>query len=130
VQYLIDTDWVIDHLHRLNRVVDRLEDLAPNGLGLSIVSLAELYEGMFYSRDPQGDAGVLHQFLDGVNVLPLDDEVCRIFARERGRLRAEGSLIGDFDLLIASTAMRHGLTLLTNNRRHFGRVQGLNIVSV
>ena len=130
MQYLIDTDWVIDHLHRLNRVVDRLEDLAPNGLGLSIVSLAELYEGMFYSRDPQGDAGVLHQFLDGVNVLPLDDEVCRIFARERGRLRAEGSLIGDFDLLIASTAMRHGLTLLTNNRRHFGRVQGLNIVSV
>ena len=130
MQYLIDTDWVIDHLHRLNRVVDRLEDLAPHGLGLSIVSLAELYEGMFYSRDPQGDAGVLHQFLDGVNVLPLDDEVCRIFARERGRLRAEGSLIGDFDLLIASTAMRHGLTLLTNNRRHFGRVQGLNIVSV
>ena len=27
-------------------------------------------------------------------------------------------------------AMRHDLTLLINNRRHFGRVQGLNIVSV
>ncbi len=130
MRYLIDTDWVIDHLHRIKRVVDRLEYLAPDGLGLSIVSLAELYEGVFYSRDSQADASVLEEFLDGVKVLPLDDEVCRIFAKERGRLRAEGSLIGDLDLLIGATALRHGLMLLTNNRRHFDRVQGLNILSV
>ena len=119
MQYLIDTDWVIDHLHHVGQVVGHLEALAPQGLGLSIVSLAELYEGVFYSRDSQDDARSLQEFLSGVNILPMDDEVCRIFARERGRLRAEGTLIGDFDLLIGATALRHGLTLLTNNRRHF-----------
>ena len=50
--YLIDTDWVIDHLHQKESVTRRLEEFAPAGLALSIISLAELYEGVFYSRDP------------------------------------------------------------------------------
>ena len=69
-------------------------------------------------------------FLASVEVVPLDETICRIFAQERGRLRAAGNLIGDFDLLIGATALRHGLTLLTNNRRHFERLQGLSILSV
>ena len=79
---------------------------------------------------PQQNERRLRTFLDSVEIVPLDEEVCRIFARERGRLRAAGNLIGDFDLLIGATALRHGLTLLTNNRRHFERLQGLSIVSV
>ena len=62
-------------------------------------------------------------------VLPVDDEVCRIFARERGRLRAAGTPVGDFDILIGATALRHDLTLLTNNRRHFERLESLRIIS-
>ena len=62
-------------------------------------------------------------------IVQLDDEICRIFAQERGRLRADGNLIGDLDILIGCTAIRHGLTLLTNNRRHFERLRGLTIIS-
>ena len=40
--YLIDTDWVIDHLNHIERVTRRLEELAPAGLALSMISLAEL----------------------------------------------------------------------------------------
>ena len=50
--YLIDTDWVIDHLRQVETTTRRLEELAPQGLAMSIVSLAELYEGIYYSRDP------------------------------------------------------------------------------
>ena len=49
----MDTDWAIDHLHGRAEVVRRLEELAPAGLGLSIISLAELYEGVFGSYDPE-----------------------------------------------------------------------------
>jgi predicted nucleic acid-binding protein len=62
-------------------------------------------------------------------VLGVDEEVCKIFGRERGRLRKVGQLIGDFDLLIAATGMHYGLTVLTNNRQHFERVEGLQIES-
>ena len=68
--------------------------------------------------------------LISVDVISIDDEICRVFATERGRLRSAGNLIGDFDLLIGATAIRHDLTLLTNNRRHFERMDGLRIVSV
>lgn len=130
MRYLVDTDWVIDHLHGRTRVVKRLEELAPGGIGLSILSLAELYEGVYSSTAPQDNERALQDFLGGVDVLTLDDGICRIFAQERGRLRAAGMLIGDLDLLIGATALHHGLTLLTNNRRHFERLTDLDIISV
>jgi tRNA(fMet)-specific endonuclease VapC len=129
--YLIDTDWVIDHLNQIARVTRRLEELAPAGLALSIISLAELYEGVFYSRDPVESNAALQRFLNPeLTMLGVDEETCKIFGKERGRLRASGALIGDCDLLIGSTALRHNLTLLTNNRRHFERIEGLRIESV
>ena len=60
----------------------------------------------------------------------MDDEICRTFAMERGRLRAEGTIVGDFDILIGATAIRYDLILLTNNRRHFERLRGLSMISV
>jgi tRNA(fMet)-specific endonuclease VapC len=62
--YLIDTDWAIDHLHQIERVTRRLEELAPEGLALSIISLAELYEGVYYARDPVESEAALQRFLD------------------------------------------------------------------
>ena len=62
--YLIDTDWVIDHLNHIERVTSRLEELAPAGLALSTISLAELYEGVYYSRDPVESEAALQRFLN------------------------------------------------------------------
>jgi tRNA(fMet)-specific endonuclease VapC len=129
--YLIDTDWVIDHLNHIERVTRRLEELAPAGLALSIISLAELYEGVYYSRDPVESEAALQRFLNPeLTILSMDEETCKIFGKERGRLRAAGLMIGDCDLLIGATALRHNLTLLTNNRRHFERIEGLHMESV
>ena len=130
MRYLVDTDWVIDYLQGRQPIVQRLDELSPQGIGMSIVSLAELYEGMTAAVDRQEANQGLQDFLDDIEeVVPLDDEVCWIFANERRRLRASGNRLDDFDLLIGSTAVRHRLTLLTNNRRHFERVRGLSIIS-
>jgi tRNA(fMet)-specific endonuclease VapC len=128
--HLVDTDWVIHYLNGRQDIVARLEVLKHEGLGLSIVSLAELYEGVYYSRDPEGDERGLNDFLQGVTLLSVDEETARIFGRQRGRLRAAGLLIGDFDLLIAATTLQYDLTLLSNNRQHFERVEGLRLESV
>ena len=128
--YLIDTDWIIDHLNGVAAVTARLNEPRPAGLAVSIISLAELYEGVHYSRDPVRSEISLQQFLAGLSILPIDDEVCRIFGRERGRLRQQGRTIGDFDLLIAATCLRLQLQICTNNRRHFEVVEGLSIVGI
>ena len=125
----MDTDWAIDYLHRADRTVRRLEELLPKGVGLSVISLAELYDGLAGSKNPDADREALRLFLEAVDVVPLDDAACRVFGEERARLREEGNLIGDMDILIGATAISSNVSLLTNNRRHFERMQGLNIVS-
>lgn len=88
MKYLVGTDWVIDHLRQEQKVTRKLEELAAGGLALSIVSLAELYEGVFYSRDPGRSEEAIRRFLHpDIAILNLDDEICRIFGNERGRRR-------------------------------------------
>ena len=130
MRFLIDTDWSIQCLHGVQNVLSRVDEMSSQGIGISVISLAELYEGVLYSVNPQRDEEALHEFLRGVFLVEVDSETCRIFAQERGRLRAEGNLLGDFDLMIGAMAVRHDLTLLTNNRRHFTRIDGLQIVSI
>ena len=128
--YLVDTDWAIHHLNGNRAVIERLEALHPDGLGLSVAALAELYEGVYYSRDPEESERKLNDFLDSVSIVGLDEETARIFGRERGRLRSIGQRIGDMDLMIAATALQYDLILLSNNRRHFDRIDGLRIESI
>ena len=126
---MVDSDWAIDYMHGIEEVVQSLDELAPQGVGLSIISVAELYDGVVGARDPQRADEELQKFLDNVEVVPLNEPVCRIFAEERVRLRTSGNRIADLDLLIGTTAIYHRLTLLTNNGRRFERMQGLNIIS-
>lgn len=130
MRFLIDTDWVIHYLNGHQAIVARVQDFSTNGIALSVISLAELYEGVFYSRNPRKSEDALHDFLRGVELLGIDEGTTRLFGRERGSLRAAGKTVGDFDLLIGATALHHGLTLLTNNRRHFELIEKLQIVSV
>jgi tRNA(fMet)-specific endonuclease VapC len=127
IAFLIDTDWVIEHLRGRRPVTQRLRQLEEQGLAISVITLAELWEGVYYSRDPARSQAGLEEFVSGVAVLGLDEEICRRFGRLRGSLRKQGKLIGDFDLLIAGSALEHQLTLLTNNRRHFENIEELRI---
>ena len=129
MRYLVDTDWVIHYLNGHREIVARVQDLSPD-IALSVISLAELYEGVFYSRDPQKSEEALQDFLRGIELVGIDEEITRVFGRERGRLRAAGKTVGDFDLLLGATALRHGLTVLTNNRRHFELIETLQIISL
>jgi tRNA(fMet)-specific endonuclease VapC len=129
LSFLIDTDWVIDHFNGVTQVTLRLKELQPRGLGLSVVSAAELWEGAYFSRDAKRSQETLEGFLSGVDILGLDEEICQRFGQLRGAMRKRGQTIGDFDLLIAATALRHNLTLLTNNRKHFEIIAGLQIKS-
>ena len=129
--YLIDTDWVINCLHGVQRAMTRVDELMPGGISISPLSLAELYDGILGDADPAHSEGELFAFLArGITTVEVDLETCRVFARERRRLRAAGNLIPDFDLMIGATALRYNLTLLSNNRRHFQRIAGLNLISV
>src|SRR5687768_10375871 len=109
--YLIDTDWVISALKGRADAQTLLATLSPFGLAISLITYGEVYEGIYRGTDPVRHEAGFTAFLHGVKLVSLDEEVMKRFALIRGQLRAAGNLIGDFDLLIAATAIQHQLTL-------------------
>jgi tRNA(fMet)-specific endonuclease VapC len=119
--YLVDTDRVVDYLDDRFGARLLLDGLLRDGLTMSIISLGELLEGIYYGRDRKQYERGLRGLLRTVRVIGLNRPIMR------GQLRRDGNLIGDMDLLIASTALVNDLTLVTRNRRHFERVPGLEL---
>lgn len=50
-----------------------------------------------------------------------------LFAKEKARLRKVGTPIDDFDLLIGVTSINHNLIMVTNNTKHFERIQNIEL---
>lgn len=129
MRYLFDSDRVVDYLNGRPDAVAQLTDLTVDTSAISVITYGEVYEGIYYGRDPSRTELSFTRFLDEVAVLPLDQEILRIFARVRGGLRRSGQMIGDTDLLIAATALHHDLTLVTRNVRHFERIPNLKLLT-
>ncbi len=127
MSYLVDTDVVVNWLKGRQAAVSLLTSLAPAGLAISLITYGEIYEGIYYGRNPQANERVFRQFLQGVDVLPLNKTMMKRFARIRGQLRAQGQLISDSDILIGATAIYYDLTLVTYNLRHFQRIPDLTL---
>jgi len=128
VSYLVDTDRIVDYLKGRQEATDLFESLHVDGLAMSLVTYAELYEGIYYGANPQPAERGLRLLLRTVDVLPLTRAIMRRFAMLRGNLRRTGLQIGDLDTLIAATALHHNLTLVTRNVRHYTRISGLRIL--
>lgn len=125
--YLFDTDWFIDYLGDRAPATRQFDEIDASTFSLSVASLGELLDGVNGSRDPVGDRYELDQALRLVTLLDIDPPIAEIFGELRSLLRRTGKLIADLDLLIAATALRHDLTLVTRNRRHFDRIPGLQL---
>jgi predicted nucleic acid-binding protein len=61
--------------------------------------------------------------------IDFDAQMGRLGSQIRRHLRQNGCLIGDFDILIAATAIQMGEPLVTANIEHFKRVPGLECIA-
>lgn len=127
MNYLIDTDWIVEYLKGRDPAAQLLDMLAPETLAISLITYGEIYEGIYYSRDPKRSEQGFLQFLRGIDVLSLNKPIMKKFAHIRGQLRRSGQMINDPDLLIAATALHYDLTLMTHNRKHFSRIPTLKL---
>jgi predicted nucleic acid-binding protein len=102
-------------------------DVHSTSLFLSVVTVAEIEDGIAKSRREgairkSSDLAswletVLHLY--GDRILAFDAPAARIAGAISDRARGQGHAPGFADLIIAATAQRHGLTLLSRNLKHF-----------
>jgi tRNA(fMet)-specific endonuclease VapC len=127
LSYLIDTDWIADYLDGKPAAIALLDSLKDDGLAISLVTYGEIYDGVYHGRNPVAAEQNFLALLRRIEVLDLNRDIMQRFARIRGHLWSTGRTLGDADILIAATAMHHGLTLVTRNRRHYDRIPGLTM---
>ena len=127
LHYLLDTDMCIYLLNGHPRVKARVAQMGITALAIAIPTVGELYFGAFNSGRMEANVARVRAFLSPPRpqVLLMDESAAEQFGRLKAILRREGRLIGDIDLFIAGVALRHGLTVVTNNTGHFERIPEL-----
>ena len=75
MSYLVDADWLIDAAIGRPRAQRALDRLSVEGLAVSIIAVAEIYEGAFGTPDPQATLAGLRDFLSDFATLPLTDPI-------------------------------------------------------
>lgn len=125
--YLLDTDTIIYSLKGDKALKKNLERHIADPLKISVITLMELYYGAYKSDRVSGNLSKIKTIETGFEIIPSGNESAEIFGRLKASLQKTGTPLDDFDLIIASCALAHNLILVTNNVKHFSRIESLKL---
>ena len=125
-KYLLDTNHCVYILNAKRKPESKQSEMEKNTvkaayscldsfIHLSDATLGELIYGVEYSKRKAKNLQELEAFTQVISPLSVDKEVWEIFGKAKAQLRKVGKKMPDIDLLIASTAKRYGLILVTND---------------
>ena len=130
MHYMLDTHICSYVLRsRPPSVKARFDEAGDGALAISTVVLAELCYGA--ARHPQAVAirREIADLVSRVAVLPWDEAAAEDCGALRATLEKAGTPLGAMDMMIAAHARSAGLTLVSNDVRHFDRVVGLSVAN-
>ena len=131
--FLFDTDAISELLRPrpLPAYIDWLLGVPRDEQFTSAVVIGELYKGAYKSQSAAHHLTNIEQrVLPSVTVLPYDTATAKVFGQTRAFLEETGKVLADADIQIASTAIYHGLELVTGNVSHFSRILNLKINTI
>ena len=125
-RFMLDADTVSYAIHGQGQVGTRLLQHQPSELCMSSITWAELRFGAEAKRSSKLRRAI-QSFAKDVTVVPFDQAAADRFAVVAAALARKGQPIGSFDTLLAAHALSLGLTVVTNNTKHFRRVPRLKV---
>jgi len=128
MRYLIDTNICIYIMNnKPKEVIEKLKSLNIGDIGISSITVSELFYGAYKSKHIERNLQRLREFLAPFEIIPYDENAARVYGEIRSQLEREGNIIGPLDLLIAACALSRDLTLVTNNEKEFKRIKSLKV---
>lgn len=125
--YMLDTN-AVSAVMRGNPLMDaKLLPLDPADWCISAVTHSEICFGLALRPEASTLARAASAFFAMATTLAWDAAAAQAHGRVRAHLRQAGTPIGDFDEMIAAHALTVGAVLVTDNERHFRRIDGLAI---
>jgi tRNA(fMet)-specific endonuclease VapC len=100
-------------------------------IALSFITVGELYEWAHTRRWSIDRIATFESKLTQTVIIPYDVEICKVYATLASLKTPEGAArnIAANDRWIAACALRHDLTFVTHNRKHFHGIPSLRIIS-
>lgn len=127
----VDTTFISDIIRGVQTSKNKIQELLDRGEKLTTtrINICEAYKAVAAMEQPIARTkkmARIREILTGMEILELDDLACVEYAHLWQSMK--GNSPGDFDLLIAAIALRHGETVfITRNIKHFSRVPGLKV---
>jgi predicted nucleic acid-binding protein len=125
---IIDSDILIYFLKGEKTVVQELTKIPSNELCTTRINYTELLYGAYNSSKVEENIMKFKGLLAQFTILEFDERSCEIFAKTKAKLKKEGKIIADMDLMIASIAIANNQVLVSNNQKHFKRIRQLELV--
>ena len=125
--YLIDTDIVINSIKGNKKVNQRISEYAAIPKAISIITFGELLYGAKKSIQRDKNTSIIYRLAEIFPIVGITRSTIEAFTDVKMALDLKGERIEDFDLLIAATALSLNYTLITNNTKHYKRIEGLQI---
>ena len=127
--FLLDTDTIIYSLKGNANVQENLHRHVNDSISISVITLMELYYGAQKSRKVAANLAKIKTLEQSIETISIGLESTEIFGLLKAQLETAGNRLDDFDLIIASCAIARNLTLVTNNTKHFRRIDGLKLAN-
>jgi len=127
MRFLLDTDTCIYAMKQDRNVLQKLLSKNREDVAISVITEAELRTGAAKSSSPLKNLRIIEIFLNPLTIIEFTSQDTIAYAQVRARLERAGTPIGPLDTIIASQAIAHNLTLVSNNEREFRRVAGLHV---
>lgn len=101
-----------------------------DGFEVAAITVAELWHGVerASSEHRARRDHYIRSILQELPMIPYTETTALQHARIWASLESSGQMIGDYDLIVAATAIERGSAVATFNKRHFERVQGLKVI--
>ena len=123
---LVDTTVVIDIWRGRSGVKRHLKNYKEETLCISIISIAEIYDGLGYTKEKKGEQfynkikDQIEKVLSGFHLLPLNIKILQESGNIKGKLRAQGKILDLADCIIGTTAkLMNANKIITRNKSHF-----------
>jgi tRNA(fMet)-specific endonuclease VapC len=125
--YILDTDTCIFWLKGSLNIGEKVKKQGFEEVFVTIITACELYFGAYNSQRKSDNISSLDELFKLIAVIQTTPEVAKVFGENKARLKKEGNIINDADILIASIVMVNNGILITNNITHFERISGLTL---
>jgi len=126
MRYLLDTTVVSDFTRGVPSVLERLKATSREDLAICMVSAMEIEHGLMLNpARARNIEPMIRSLLKDVQVFSYELADASATAAVRAALAKRGTPIGPYDVMIAGTALRRGLVMVTSNGGEFARVEGL-----